>query len=221
MTGSDPKFLADRLKALRLSSGYAKARHFARELGISENRYTRYERGEAEPDFALLRTICEKLGATPNELFGWSEAPARRAFTERDGPVVARAPGFAEEQPSPLEPPPDSAGAPPTSLPPAAEMAAWRLASAFGGTGFGDHGASAQPAPLAPLRLTADIFLRLRQYPLATVARLLREMDYAALPPERQAMLSKEIEAFVRALPEFGEQRPGSTDPANSGRSAS
>jgi transcriptional regulator with XRE-family HTH domain len=59
---------ASRLKAARLSRGYLSARQFARAIGIDENRYTRYERGEIEPGFAILLRICTALGTTPNEL---------------------------------------------------------------------------------------------------------------------------------------------------------
>jgi transcriptional regulator with XRE-family HTH domain len=205
--------LADRLKALRLAAGYAKARHFARELGISENRYTRYERGEAEPDFDLMRTICAKLGTTPNELFGWrpagtSVAPVAAASSAFAGP------GFAEPPLAPLsddKSPSDAA----TSSSTLVELAAWRLASAFGDAGVGLEPLPPGDAPLGSLRLTAELFLQLRQAPLATVARLLRGLDVARLTPERQAALSQEIEAFVALQAQSLDDRTtASTTPA-------
>ena len=66
---------ASRLRERRVQSGYARARNFAKALGIEENRYTRYERGE--PDVTLIQKICEALRITPDELFGY-EGPAMR-----------------------------------------------------------------------------------------------------------------------------------------------
>ncbi|MGH6815809.1 MAG: helix-turn-helix domain-containing protein [Hyphomicrobiaceae bacterium] len=59
---------ARRLKALRIKRGFKTARSLAQALGIDENRYTRYERFEVEPDLTLLRRICDILGVTSNEL---------------------------------------------------------------------------------------------------------------------------------------------------------
>ncbi len=61
---------AQRLRRLRIERGYKRARHLAESLGIDENRYTRYERAETEPDISLLSQICSKLAVTPNTLFG-------------------------------------------------------------------------------------------------------------------------------------------------------
>jgi transcriptional regulator with XRE-family HTH domain len=61
---------AKRLKQQREKGGYARARAFAEAIGVEENRYTRYERAETEPDLTLIQKICETLRITPNELFG-------------------------------------------------------------------------------------------------------------------------------------------------------
>ena len=66
----------------RVEGGYARARRFAHALGIDENRYTRYERAEAEPDLTLIYKICETLRVTPDELFGFAH-DAKRALLER------------------------------------------------------------------------------------------------------------------------------------------
>ncbi len=97
--GADPpdehahrRAFAKRLRALRVPRGFRTARSFAEKLGIDENRYTRYERAEVEPDIALLIRICQALAITPDELFGF-EAP----------PPVGT--GFAEGHQRPLETP--------------------------------------------------------------------------------------------------------------------
>ncbi len=61
---------ARRLRELRAARGFRTARSLARTLDIDENRYTRYERAEVEPDLELLMRICSVLNATPNDLLG-------------------------------------------------------------------------------------------------------------------------------------------------------
>ena len=73
---------AKRLREQRVQRGFARARSFAHALGIDENRYTRYERAEAEPDLTLIHKICETLRVTPDELFGLAD-DAKRALLER------------------------------------------------------------------------------------------------------------------------------------------
>ena len=65
---SDRRRFAQRLRSLRVPRGYKTARSLADDLGIHENRYTRYERAEVEPDLATLMAICRRLGITPNDL---------------------------------------------------------------------------------------------------------------------------------------------------------
>ena len=59
---------AKRLRQLRIEKGFVHAREFARALDIEENRYTRYERAEAEPSFTLIHRICVTLQVSPNDL---------------------------------------------------------------------------------------------------------------------------------------------------------
>ena len=71
-----PKVRADfakRLREQRVKRGYGKARSFARAIGIEENRYTRYERAEVEPDLTLIKRICDALRVTPDDLLGFSD----------------------------------------------------------------------------------------------------------------------------------------------------
>lgn len=168
-------------------------------LGISENRYTRYERGEAEPDVELMRLICDKLGVTPNELFGWGgegdagETSAHRAvggFAEVAG--TAHRGGWDEEM----------GGAPSSARDTmaASEIAAWRLAGELEKARLGQAGSAGATEGLGALQATAELFLKLRQDPLATVAQVLRSADLAALDHDQQTHLSREIERFLTAL---------------------
>lgn len=61
---------ARRLRELRVMNGYRTARSLARAVGIDENRYTRYERAEVEPDLSLIRMLASVLRTTPNDLLG-------------------------------------------------------------------------------------------------------------------------------------------------------
>ena len=65
---SSRTIFARRLRELRVPRGFRTARSLATALGIDENRYTRYERAEVEPDLGLLMKICEVLALTPNDL---------------------------------------------------------------------------------------------------------------------------------------------------------
>jgi len=67
---------ADRLRRLRVARGYKHARALARLLDLDENRYTRYERGEVEPNLATILRICAVLGTNPNELLGYRQSGA-------------------------------------------------------------------------------------------------------------------------------------------------
>jgi transcriptional regulator with XRE-family HTH domain len=88
---------AGRLRALRIPRGFRTARSLARALGIDENRYTRYERAEVEPDLALIRRICEVLAVSPNDLLGPSDADAADGSGARRGSAdgLARRDGSA------------------------------------------------------------------------------------------------------------------------------
>jgi transcriptional regulator with XRE-family HTH domain len=75
---------ANRLRELRIPRGFKTARMLANALGIDENRYTRYERAEVEPDLTMLMRICSALEILPNDLFGVA-SPSQQAM-----------PGFGE-----------------------------------------------------------------------------------------------------------------------------
>lgn len=78
---------AKRLKALRIPRGFSTARSFANALEIDENRYTRYERAEVEPDLSLLVKMCSLLDVTPNDLLDTSVG-SHLASSVSDSPSV-------------------------------------------------------------------------------------------------------------------------------------
>ena len=62
-----------RLKELRLEAGFKTARSFAQALDMQENRYTRYERGEVEPNLFNIGKMCRLLGVDANRLLGLTD----------------------------------------------------------------------------------------------------------------------------------------------------
>lgn len=55
----------------------------ARRLGISARRFSYYVNDEREPDYELLRKICNLLQITPDYLFGFSEKSKKKSSPEK------------------------------------------------------------------------------------------------------------------------------------------
>lgn len=71
-----------------MAGGFPTARSFASALEIDENRYTRYERAEVEPDLGLFNRMCLLLSVTPNDLLEMpAAAPTPVGFAEGTGPA--------------------------------------------------------------------------------------------------------------------------------------
>jgi transcriptional regulator with XRE-family HTH domain len=163
---------AARLKRLRLQRGFARARFFARSLGIEENRYTRYERAEVEPSLTLLHKMCETLAVTPNELLG--------AAAPEGGVPPAGAPrGEGRgEQTSAL---------------------AWRLASAAVALRQEHLGRKAGD-PLDGLAETGSLFHALQEQPFGAVADIVRDPSLKTAAAERRSALAELIGAFTESV---------------------
>jgi transcriptional regulator with XRE-family HTH domain len=110
---------ARRLKELRIPRGFPTARSLSRALGIDENRYTRYERAEVEPDLNLLIKICGLLRVSPNDLLVTGAAPN----------------GFSDQDQAPLHGQPGPAPAPQRAPPQTAHQLAPKLAPTVNGAG--------------------------------------------------------------------------------------
>jgi transcriptional regulator with XRE-family HTH domain len=89
-----------RLKGFRQSAGFKTARAFAEALELDENRYTRYERGEVEPNLANICRMCSVLGVEPNELLGFSEAPSEPITSAGEAAQAGRT---GEDKPGPSQ----------------------------------------------------------------------------------------------------------------------
>jgi transcriptional regulator with XRE-family HTH domain len=174
---------AQRLKELRAARGFRTARSLAQALAIDENRYTRYERAEVEPDLALLMRICDTLGVTPNDLLAGG-APA-----SAETPLA----GFAENAGvgglGAARSPPGAAGrAGPRTR---SRALAWQLAGEVAKL-------RAKPdAPLTNLQIKSRLFADIERDPFAFISRLADDPALAALDRHDQARLAALIDDLI------------------------
>lgn len=180
---------AHRLRAIRIPRGFKTARSFARALGIDENRYTRYERAEVEPDLQLLLRICELLKATPNDLlcdtigsspamapYGFSETPATNFETQPS----RRADGAHGDDER--------------------KAVAWQLAEAVALIKANARNSNAQPlTAIEKLRLIGPVFASLEADPFSYLANLPVELDGITLDDEAEARIGALSEKLLAA----------------------
>lgn len=191
---------ARRLRDLRETKGYGAARHFAKALGIPENRYTRYERGAAEPNIDLIYQICRTLDVSPDELFNFHKD--------------ARTPGFSGGPQAPLEPETPAGSATSgdgdarsqavgalTGAGARADAAAWQLASAVARM-RSDRLPSSARTPLGVLGDTSRTFLALRRSPYEAIAQITIELGVERLPEPAATELTDLIEQFIASIAE-------------------
>jgi transcriptional regulator with XRE-family HTH domain len=188
---------AQRLKNLRTQKGFDRARYFARSLGIEENRYTRYERAEVEPNLTLIHKMCEILRVSPNELLGFSDFGHSRALAS---------PGLAEMTsagPGRLQ---DGDGTEPSGwdVHPVSSLA-WNLASETVAIRHEHGGRSRTVDPLATLRETGALFSGLQSEPFQTVSAILNDPSLRDADARARARIAELIQAFTATL---SEQRP-------------
>jgi DNA-binding XRE family transcriptional regulator len=177
---------AKRLRVLRAQQGYERARHFAKALGIEENRYTRYERAEVEPSLTLIYEICQKLAVTPNELLGFAELEAGKP------PPLAPAPGAAP-----------AADGDATLATRAGDLKAlaWQVASEAAQLQALSRGRAKPSAdPLRLMRDTGRIYSRLEQDPFGTVAEIVDDAALQEVEADRKLKLATLIEAYTAGI---------------------
>ena len=150
---------ARRLRELRVVNGYKTARSLARAIGIDENRYTRYERAEVEPDLTLLRLLVAALRTTPNHLLGTGTPPAPGFADHADGSAL-----FDGANPERLVTPRASRSA----------ALCWSLAEAVIDA-RGDRAADSPDMRLANLQAISDVYQQLDRDPFGTIATLVRQ----------------------------------------------
>jgi transcriptional regulator with XRE-family HTH domain len=188
--GANKERFTSRLRQLRQERGYAAARHFAQALGLPENRYSRYERGDSEPDIELIYAFCEKLPASPDELFGFDAPASMQGFSSGPQALLKRADQPIDDH--------DRHATSPANPLMATEAAAWRLAATLARLKSGR--AASEPANLAELRATAQLFAALRNDPYETVARLVDGPEIAGLAVSATREVEMAIEQFLAGL---------------------
>jgi transcriptional regulator with XRE-family HTH domain len=171
---------ARRLKALRIPRGYATARSFAVALEIDENRYTRYERAEVEPDLSLLVRICVLLGVTPSDLL---DVPGQ----------IAGAGGFAEGAVAPLA----NAGANGSSNTTRRRALAWQVAEEIAKLDLSPPGHA-----LENVGRVSRLFAEITADPFSFVTRMTAERRFESLDQGRATRLGHMIDELIAATKE-------------------
>lgn len=179
---------AANLRALRTARGFATARSLAKALGIDENRYTRYERAEVEPDLALIRRICKILNLAPNELLGTA--------------VAATVSDSAEANAAPALP-----AKPETS----SDLLAWKLSCLVASAMPHEEGPQTVDAstPLAPLKRAIEVMEEIAASPLAAFSRILRNPWVETLEPSVAQQIHDLIVRLTDALSGGATDRAG------------
>src|SRR5262245_39997731 len=189
---------AKRLKTMRTQRGFQRARHFARSLGIEENRYTRYERAEVEPNLTLIHKMCETLRVSPNELLGYAES--------RPEHPLGHAPGLAEGAPSEIAHVPRRDAA--SLAADAVSALAWRLAGEVIAIRHEQTGKKAAGDVLETMRETGVLFRSLQTRPFDAAAELASDPVLERLDGKRRAALARLIRSFTNSLSEARPARP-------------
>lgn len=190
---------AQRLRAVRIPRGFKTARSFANALGIDENRYTRYERAEVEPDLQLLMRICDLLKATPNDLLCDTIGAARMAEPQPYGFAdVERLPYHAEARVHHHAEPAARGSA--KDIDPAGEerkAVEWQLAETIALAKARQQRGSAEELPvIEKLRLIGPLFARLNADPFSFLAGIPAELngiDISADEEQRIGELSEKL----------------------------
>lgn len=171
-----------RLREFRRSRGFESARSFAAAVGVLENRYARYERGEAEPDLGLIEKFCRTLEITPDQLFGWHPEPpaTTKVFAPNE---VNGGPRLTEFDLSTL-----IAGL------------CWRTAEQIAQLARVPV-TMAMTMPLDHLRITARIFERLQRAPICDVVRLAMGQELIPGPPPGLSQQDAEADHSTRSKP--------------------
>ncbi len=175
---------ARRLRALRLARGFDKAKAFATAIGVQQNTYTRYERGEAEPNIETLQRIWIALDQPACSLFG-------------DVPIAPA--GFAETAPLPMAPTPPAAVA--NAAIARRDALAWKLAEI--GADLATARTLPRPTRLDRLRRVAVRFESLKSDPFAAASHLIAEAERASLGAGAQQSLAAAADAFLAVASEL------------------
>lgn len=185
---------AARLKELREQRGFKTARSLARTLDIDENRYTRYERAEVEPDLSLLLRICQTLDVSADDLLGRESddlvGGSKSAVSTAGDPDVAMS--FGEPQRDAY-----AAGLHDRRQ---ARGSAWRLARTFAeaqeGVAAGELTADNE---FAVIRRALHLLAEIERDPYAFARRIVEDPIVSGLGSERRAELVRLVADLMDA----------------------
>jgi transcriptional regulator with XRE-family HTH domain len=215
---SDREKFGVRLRTLRAAAGFESARLFAEALGINENTYSRYERGQSEPDFQLIKKICDRLKITPNDLFGGEPLLSRKPDGDHDHPGFSELEskpsdfrGTAERGPVSLlttrrrEP---GSSAQPDQL----SVLTWRFAEAYARATMVDarrkRAKDQTQVEFICLQESAKLFMRLRTDLLATIAQLVVSEQLSKSGSDERARVQKAADELLRVAMQAADSPP-------------
>jgi transcriptional regulator with XRE-family HTH domain len=182
---------ADRLKQLRLRAGFATAREFARTLDVPENRYTRWERGQAEPSLEMFVKICRLLKSSPNALLSFDPPPR---------PLIpSRPPGLEDDAPAFQGALPASGASP---LPPLLQQAVLRFARMWAEATAQAPARSRKPDMLVITTMTARLYGEGTRDPAAMTSSCLGGAAFAKLPKAQKRSLLEAANLVQRIVAE-------------------
>ncbi|HXF53193.1 MAG TPA: helix-turn-helix domain-containing protein [Hyphomicrobiaceae bacterium] len=184
---------ARRLRELRIPRGFKTARMFAKALGIDENRYTRYERAEVEPDLTMLMRICSTLEISPNELFGVS------GLSQMAIPGFGESPRNEELAATPTAGRSHGEPAKAASAADRRQALAWQLARELA-----QLEAKAEPArrgsALQTVQRVSRLYYEIEANPFAFVAKRVEMPPVTTLEPKAQAKVIALMESLIEAV---------------------
>jgi len=180
--------LSKRLKSLRQARGFRTARSFASKLDIHENRYTRYERAEVEPDLELLVKFCSVLHITPNDLLSetieLASEPASAAIAA-SGFTESTQTGFTTGAGSPKEHSPHRF---------AAEVMA--LSTLLAEISL-QHQGTAPPTPADTMKLAGDLYHQIMESPFSVLPGIGTQIPIHAADLDKQAQVAAQIQTIL------------------------
>ena len=183
---------ARRLRAMRVPRGFKTARGFAEQLGIHENRYTRYERAEVEPDLGLLMKICSVLSVTPNDLLCQDTGIVDPATSAQHSGS-----GFKEDAAGRIgDGPPASTNDPDTYR---FQAAAWELACELAQI-TESRASLGEPEPAGVIETAGRIFQRLEANPFAVLSEIGTTIPISTASLENQKRVAGCIAAVAASL---------------------
>ena len=181
--------LSKRLKSIRQARGFKTARSFASKLEIHENRYTRYERAEVEPDLELLVKFCSILKITPNDLLSetieMASEPASAAM-EASGFTESNQTSFNSEtarEPDDL-----------TANRFAAEVMA--LSTLLAEISL-KHQSAEAPTPADTMKMSGDLFKQIMDNPFSVLPDIGSRIPIHAADLNKQAQVAEQIQKIL------------------------